>query len=149
MTERIDGTGHFGKPRRMAIPLARDHLTQAHSTSIAGQSGSARPAFKGHLLGGCGNSVEVVVEPERVLAQYFGFLRDARHRLIRLRWVRYTGQVHAPSLRHNYSVIHDEKTPLFSPDESYSEKPAKLTHPPQRSQKTTSSKDLRPFGFGV
>ena len=68
MTERIDGTGHFGQQCRIAITIARDHLTQAHPPGIACQSGSARPAFEGHLLRGSGDRVEVVIEPDRVIA---------------------------------------------------------------------------------
>ncbi len=37
---------------------------------------------------------------------------------------------------------------FFTLDEFYCEKQAKLTYPPQRSQKTTSSNGLRPSGFG-
>ena len=92
--------------------------------------------------------MEVVVEPDRVIAQYIGFLRDARHRLVRLGWVGNADQVQTPPLRNHYTEIH-EKLLFFTLVESYCEKPAKLTHPPQRSQKTTSSNGLRPFGFGV
>src|SRR5207249_4291394 len=41
-----------------------------------------------------------------------GFLRDARHRLIRLGWVRYPDQIQTPSLRNNYTKIHEKL--LFS-----------------------------------
>src|SRR5947207_1820377 len=114
MTERINGAGHFCQQSRIAITIARDHLTQAHPCSIARQSSNARPAFKGDLLHRSGNSVEVVVEPDRVISQCVGFLCDARHRLIRLSGVSYPDQVQTPSLRNNYAEIHRGKTPLFS-----------------------------------
>src|SRR5260370_38234444 len=69
MTERIDSTGHFCQERRVAITIARDHLTEAHSSGIACQSATARPAFKGDLLRARGTSVELAVQPDRVIAK--------------------------------------------------------------------------------
>src|SRR5437660_7376570 len=112
MTERINGTGHFCQQSRIAITIARDHLTEAHPCGIARQSSNACPAFKGDLLHGSGNSAEVVVEPDRVISQCVGFLCDARHRLIRFSVVRYPDQVQTPSLRNNSAKIHRGKTPL-------------------------------------
>ena len=111
MSERIDGTGHFCQQRGIAITIARDHLADAHALCITGKRGSACPAFKSYFLCWDGNRVEVVVEPDRVVAQRVGFLRHARHRLIRLGRVGNTHQVHKPSLRNNYTEIHHEKTP--------------------------------------
>ena len=45
------------------------------------------------------------------------------------------------------SWVHENSDDIRT-DESYCEKLTKLTYPPQRSQKTTSSNGLRPFGFG-
>src|SRR4051794_38157719 len=78
MTEYIDGAGHLCQQRGVAITVACHHLANTHTFGIASQGGRADPAFKSHFLCGRGNRMEMIVEPDRVKAQSFRFLRDAR-----------------------------------------------------------------------
>src|SRR5260370_38238535 len=101
MTEYIDGAGHLCQECRVAITVTCYHLANANAFSIASQGGVACPAFKSDFLRRGRDSVEVVIEPDRVKAQRFCFECNARNALLGLNWV---GNVHAgqaPSLGHN------------------------------------------------
>ena len=52
---------------------------------------------------GCGHGVEVVVEPDRVVAQPLGLLGHAGHRLVLLDRVGDVDQVLSPALRHEHA----------------------------------------------
>src|SRR5229473_5145554 len=106
MAEYIHGAGYFCQERGIAIAITCHHLTNANAFRIASEGGGACPTFKGHLLRGGGNGMEMIVEPDRVKAQCFGFLCDAGHCFICLNRIGNAHQVHAPALRHNYSIIH-------------------------------------------
>ena len=80
---------------------------------VASQGGGAGPAFKGHLLGGCGNGVEMIVEPDRVIAERFGFVCDASHSFVGFNRIGNVYQVHVPSLGNHYSVIHCHEQSSF------------------------------------
>ena len=106
MTEHIDGAGHLGQQCGIAITVTGHHLPNSHALRIASQGGRANPAFKGHLLACDGNSVEMIVKPDRVKTQRFSFLSDAGHRFIGLYRIGDARQVHAPALRNNDAIIH-------------------------------------------
>src|SRR4051794_3888839 len=106
MTQYIHRASYFCQQGGVAITVACHHLTNAHALSITCQRGCARPAFKGHLLRGNRYRVKMIVEPDRVIALRFGLLGYACHCFIGLNRVSYAYQVHAPSLGHNYSILH-------------------------------------------
>src|SRR5438094_245375 len=62
MTEYIDSAGHLCKQRWIAIAVTGHDLTNAHTFRVASQGGDARPSFKGHLLDGWRDGMEVCVE---------------------------------------------------------------------------------------
>ena len=106
MAEHIDSAGHLGEKRGIAITVTGHYLAKAHALCIASQGSRTDPAFKGHFLAGDRNSVEMIVEPDRVKAQRFRFLCDAGHSFIGLYRVGNVRQVHTPALRNNDTVIH-------------------------------------------
>ncbi len=99
VTERIDSAGHLGEQGRVPITGAGHHLIDSHMLCVARQSGGAGSTFKGHLLAGGGNRVEVVIGPDRVKAERFGFLGNAGHHFVGLDRIGNARQVQAPALR--------------------------------------------------
>ncbi len=113
MTERVDGAGHLCQQRRVAVAVTRHYLANTNALRIACKCSRTDPAFKGYFLCWYRNRVEMVVEPDRVKAQRFGFACDSCHGFIGLSRICYAYEVHAPPLGNNDSVIHSHMQYLF------------------------------------
>src|SRR5712691_13546623 len=64
VAEGIDGAGHFGEKRGVAIAVTGHYLTNAHAFRVARQGSGAGPALESHFLAGHRNGVEMIVEPD-------------------------------------------------------------------------------------
>ncbi len=96
--EHIDSARHFGQQRRMAIAIARDHLSDADGSGITRQRSRAHPAFKRHFLRGGWNGLKVINEPDGSETYLVSRLSDPRHRFVGFHRVLDPCQIHGPAL---------------------------------------------------
>src|SRR3712207_3736596 len=100
VAHHVHGGGDLGQERGVAVAVAGDHLPDLDPLGVAAEPRADRPALEDGVPGGLGDGVEVVVDPERVVAT--ALLCDPRyprHRLVLLVGVLYLDQVHPPPLR--------------------------------------------------
>src|SRR5215210_2037141 len=90
VAHHVDRRGDLGEERRVAVPVAGDHLPDLYPLGVAGEAGADGPALECGLLGGPGDGVEVVVDPDRIEpATLLGDLCHPGHRLVLLDGVLY------------------------------------------------------------
>ena len=94
----VDGRGDLRQHARLAIRVAADHLAEADATRALADRRHRRPALEHGFVGGARDVVEVVVHPDRVVAELLGEHGD----LDRLRPLRLGAvdrrQLHLPAL---------------------------------------------------
>src|SRR3712207_3932749 len=78
VAHRVHRRGDLGQERRVAVAVAGDHLPDLYPLGVAAEPRADRPALEDGVPGGLGDGVEVVVDPERVVAT--ALLCDPRDR---------------------------------------------------------------------
>ena len=74
MTSTVDGD--LGQQPGIAVGVAPHHLAQPHARRALADGGHRRPALEHGLVRRSGHVVEVVVDPDRVVAELLGQHRD-------------------------------------------------------------------------
>ena len=74
MTSTVDVI--FASRAGVAVAVAADHLPEADAARQLADRGDRRPALEHRLVGRSGHVVEVVVDPDRVVAELLGELGD-------------------------------------------------------------------------
>jgi hypothetical protein len=93
----------LGVQRRVTVAVAPDHLTDVDPGRVTDQRRGDRPAFESGVRRRLGHGVEVIEYPDRVPRSGVGGLGDGSHRLVLLDGVGDLGEVHAPTLRYEYT----------------------------------------------
>ena len=75
----IEGRRHLGDHARVPIGIAADEETDPRAPRRLGERGERRPAFQARALRIDEDRVEVVEEPERVVAPPVGLLPEVEH----------------------------------------------------------------------
>ncbi len=106
MAQHIERTGHLRQQSRIAVAVARDNLPDARAFRIARQRRQRGPALKSDLLRHLRDRVEMVVEPDRMIAQIVSVAGNLGHRFIRLDRISDPHQIQPPALGKNNPVFH-------------------------------------------
>jgi hypothetical protein len=68
----VDGRRNLGDDRRVAVRIARHHLSEPNSTRALADRSHHGPALKHRRVNRLGDVVKVVVDPHRIEAEFFG-----------------------------------------------------------------------------
>ncbi len=74
--DHVDVRGDLRQQTRVAVRRAPDHLAEPHPGRPLAEGGEGGPALEHRLVGRSGHVVEVVVDPDRVIAEPLGELGD-------------------------------------------------------------------------
>src|SRR5919107_4439253 len=95
--------GDLGIQRRVTVTVTADHLPNLDILCVAGEGGRDRPALEAGLKLRCGDSMEVVEDPDGIPPSLIGHACDPRHGLVLFDGIVDLRQVHAPPLRYEDS----------------------------------------------
>src|SRR5207237_7747960 len=95
----VNRRGDLGVERGVAIPVAADHLADAHPLRVPDQCGRDRPALEGRLGLRFRHGVKMIVDPDAVPPAFVRHLRYSGHRFILLYWTLYLRPVNSQTMR--------------------------------------------------